>query len=56
MTCRGYDAKAVKLPKEIKTRAATIMDKHVRGAFIKSFTRILEGESRQRANRNQERK
>lgn len=54
--CNGYDPKAVKVSKEIKRRASTIMDKHVRGAFIKSFVRILESDSRQRANRNQERK
>jgi hypothetical protein len=32
------------------------MDKHVRGAFIKSFVKVLESDGRQRASRNQERK
>ncbi len=46
MTCRGYDAKAVKVPKSVKRRAATIRDAHARGAFIRSFVQILESESR----------
>lgn len=56
MTCKGYDPKAVKLTKEVKRRASTIMDPHVRGAFTRSFTQILESEGRQRMNRNQEKK
>jgi hypothetical protein len=56
MTCRGYDPKAVKLTKEVKRRASTIMDAHVRGAFTRSFVEILQSESRQRMNRNQEKK
>jgi hypothetical protein len=47
MTCRGYDAKAVKVPKSVKRSAALICDSHVRGAFIRSFVEIAKGESRQ---------
>jgi len=47
MTCRGYDAKAVKVPKAIKRYAAYDIDAHRRGATIKSFVKILESELRQ---------
>ena len=40
MTCRGYDSKAVKVPKEVKRRAATILDDHQRGSFIRSWAEI----------------
>ena len=46
MTCRGYDPKAVKVPKSVKRRASTIADAHQRGAFIRSFVEILESQSR----------
>jgi hypothetical protein len=46
MTCRGYSPKAVKISKAIKRRAATIRDAHARGAFIRSFVEIAQGESR----------
>ena len=46
MTCRGYDAKAVKVPKSIKRFAANDIDAHKRGATIKSFVKILESELR----------
>lgn len=46
MTCRGYDPKAVKITKEVKRRASTIKDDHVRGAFIRSFVAIAQSESR----------
>lgn len=52
MTCRGYDSKAVKVGKLVKIQAATIMDPHVRGAFIRSFAKIAEAEANQRTNRN----
>ena len=45
MTCRGYDAKAVKLPKSVK-RLAQDIDAHRRGSTIKSFVKILESELR----------
>lgn len=47
MTCRGYDYKAVKLPKSIKRMAAAYIDPHARGAFIKSYVEILNNELRQ---------
>jgi hypothetical protein len=42
MTCRGYDSKSVLVSKTVKRRASTILDNHKRGAFIKSYVRILE--------------
>jgi hypothetical protein len=46
MTCRGYDAKAVKIPKSVKRAAALITDAHVRGAFLRSFVQIEKEQSR----------
>ena len=46
MTCRGYDSKAVKVPKSVKRMAATILDNHLRGAFIKDYVRMIEIQSR----------
>jgi hypothetical protein len=46
MTCRGYDSKAVKIGKDVKRAAALIHDAHQRGAFIRSFVRIAQGELR----------
>jgi hypothetical protein len=46
MTCRGYDPKAVKVPKSIKSLYA-IADNHKRKAFIKSHVKVLESELRQ---------
>jgi hypothetical protein len=48
----GYDAKAIKLPKQIKRSAAQIPDPHQRGAFIRSYVRILEADSRGRSRNN----
>ncbi len=42
MTCRGYDSKAVKVPKEVKRRAATIVDNHERGHFMRSWVEIYK--------------
>jgi hypothetical protein len=46
MTCRGYDAKAVKVSKTVKRAAAKIMDNHKRGEFIRSFVEIERSNSR----------
>ena len=46
MTCRGYDSKAVKLPKAVKRAAALISDAHKRGDFIRSFIAIEQDNSR----------
>lgn len=46
MTCRGYDPKAVKIGRLTKIAAAQIHDKHKRGAFLRSFTKVAESESR----------
>jgi hypothetical protein len=51
MTCRGYDAKAVKVPKSVKRAAALIHDAHQRGAFVRSFVDILLSEGRGRGSR-----
>jgi len=47
MTCRGYDSKAVKVPKSVKRLAANYVDSHARGALIKSYVEILKNELRQ---------
>ena len=49
--CKGYDPKAVLIPKSVKTLAATYTDKHQRSAFIRSYVRILESEQHQRSNK-----
>jgi hypothetical protein len=46
MTCRGYDAKAVKVSKTVKRAASTIRDVHTRGAFIRSYVQIEKEQSR----------
>jgi len=46
MTCRGYDAKAVKVSKTVKRAAAQIRDAHARGAFIRSFALIEQSNGR----------
>ena len=46
MTCRGYDPKAVKVSKTVKRAAALIMDNNQRGAFIRSFAKIEQANSR----------
>ena len=52
MTCRGYDAKAVKISKSVKRAAAQILDNHTRGAFIRSFVVVEQENSRQKGPRN----
>lgn len=47
----AYDAKAVKISKPVKTLAATILDNHQRGAFIRSYVKIAESEVHQRSSR-----
>lgn len=46
MTCRGYDPKAVKISKSVKALAASILDKHARGEFIRSYVKIAESQLR----------
>ena len=46
MTCRGYDPKAVKVSKTVKRMASTILDPHVRSAYIRSYELIEQGNSR----------
>jgi hypothetical protein len=52
MTCRGYDPKAVKLGKLVKIAAATMHNKHLRGAFLRSFTKIAESELRSNSRKD----
>ncbi len=51
MTCRGYDPKAVKVPKSVKRLAAQYIDSHQRGAIIRSYVRLLEDQSRTKGRR-----
>ena len=44
MTSKGYDAKAVKVPKSVKRLAANHLDPHKRGAIIRSYVAILEAD------------
>jgi hypothetical protein len=46
MTCRGYDAKTVKINKSVKRMAATILDNHLRGSFIRDYVRVMQTQSR----------
>jgi len=41
----AYDPRAIKLPKQVKRSAAAYTDAHQRGAFIRSYVRILENET-----------
>jgi hypothetical protein len=50
MTCRGYDSKAIKLPKEVKRRAATILDVHQRGEFMRSWVRVYKEAARSKVS------
>jgi len=52
MACTGYDSRTVKLPKSVKRSAATILDSHVRGAFIRSYVRLLGYNTYQSKNSN----
>jgi hypothetical protein len=42
MTCRGYDPKAVKVGKLVKIAAASILDPHKRGDFIRSYAKVAQ--------------
>ena len=42
MTCKGFDPKTVKIHKDVKRQAATILDAHRRGAFIRDYVRIAQ--------------
>jgi len=51
MTCRGYDSKAVKIPKQVKRSAAQIIDTHKRGEFIRSYVAIAKTNLRSSGSR-----
>jgi len=48
----AYDPRAIKLPKQIKRSAVAYTDSHQRGAFIRSFVRLIENENRIRGSRS----
>jgi len=52
MACTGYDNKAIKLPKSIKRQASTILNAHVRGAFIRSYVQVIGQNAQQSKGRN----
>jgi hypothetical protein len=52
MACTGYDNKAIKLPKSIKRQAATIVDAHERGAFVRSYVQVIAQNALQGKGRN----
>jgi hypothetical protein len=52
MTCKGYDAKAVKISKEVKRIAASYTNAHTRGSVIRSYVKIAEDAGRMRTSRN----
>jgi hypothetical protein len=56
MTCRGYDSRAIKLPKEVKRRAATILDNHQRGEFLRSWVAIYKENSRSKVSNKKQSK
>jgi|LauGreDrversion4_2_1035121.scaffolds.fasta_scaffold168651_3 hypothetical protein len=56
MTCRGYDSRAIKLPKEVKRRAATILDNHQRGEFMRSWVVIYQEASRSKGSNKKQSK
>jgi len=47
----SYDPKAVKVPKSVKRAAAHYINPHQRGAFIKSYVKLLESENNNRGAR-----
>jgi len=53
MTCRGYDSRAVKIGKPVKTLACTILDNHRRGAFIRSYVKVVRDNAQQRDTRRE---
>ena len=54
MTCRGYDARAVKVPKSVKRLAANYMDPHKRGQLIRDYARIIAEQNRTRGRKGKD--
>lgn len=52
MTCRGYDAKAVKVNKSIKRVAATLLDNQQRKEYIRGYVRAIATNNRMSTRRN----
>lgn len=42
MTCRGYDPKAVKVGKEVKSLLGKIQNKHLRGQMIRDYVNAIQ--------------
>jgi hypothetical protein len=53
MTCRGYDSRAVKIGKPVKTLACSILDNHRRGAFIRSYVKVAQEQVHQKSTRRE---
>lgn len=51
MTCKGYDPKAVKVDKSTKRIAATILDPHARGEFIRNSVSLIKANLAARSQR-----
>lgn len=41
MACTGYSPKAVNVPKSVKRIAATILDAHERGEFLRRYVGLI---------------
>jgi hypothetical protein len=54
MTCRGYDPKAVKVPKSVKRIAATVLDNNQRSSLIKSYVTAIESNIRSSMSRKRD--
>ena len=46
MSTRGYDSRAIKLPKSIKRQAARMLNNHQRNQFVRAWVGVCEAEVR----------
>ncbi len=52
MACTGYSPKAVKVNKSAKRIAATILDAHERGEFIRRYVTTIRDNANFKSSRN----
>ena len=52
MTCRGYDPKAVKVGKEVKSLLGKIQDKHLRGQMIREYAEAVRRNQMKRGRKD----
>ena len=52
MACTGYSSKAIRLDKSTKRIAATILDAHERGAFIRRNIDVIRANNAARSQRS----